>query len=600
VADRLSRRQSALLPRPTAARPTATGSRNRSAGLSLVDLLAPLALIVPMAVVALRYAASSTHVYLSDDLALIDLHVRDALHWQQQLGPFDRFGWNHPGPAVFYLMSVGARILGSGARAEFVSAIVINLLAALATVWIVRRRCGPVAALWCASCLALLALVLASSAPAATTTSEGPLGALVSPWNPDVVIFPIVLFFVLAAAGACGSWLSLLGATLVGSYVIQTNLSTLVIVVVVMVAATAWAVVRAGYRARTRTGAHSAVPEGTGTRVGGTDRAKPVGRLLAAGGVVLLVLLWLPPLVQQVTNRNGNLTLIWRFFTAPHQAVSVSHSFWAVLAADSELVFGLAQEMSTRRLGDPHAREVLVLVLVLLVASACIVLGARRRQPLAVTLGIGTLIGFVFDVVSVTRIVGPVYGYLIVWMVAIPVAALIGLGAALFGSNETVPAVLGGPVGAVGVGTSVAPPVARLVRTSLMALTVAMGAILTVVTARIPPLERASDPTVARVVTLVSDHLRPGPRHVFVGDAGTNLTGLFTFFGLVDVLQERGYHPRVSPLWHTQVGPDYLSNGDEPVQVVLYPPSPKIRRMAGYVGAVPNADIVVAPGPPLP
>jgi hypothetical protein len=595
VADALSRRQSAVLPRPTTA-----GSRNRWASLSPVDLLAPLALVVPLAVVALRYAASSTPVYLSDDLALIDLHVRDALHWQQQLGPFDRFGWNHPGPAVFYLMSIGARILGSGARAEFVSAIVINLLAALATVWIVRRRCGAMAALWCASCLGLLALVLASSAPAATTTSEGPLGALVSPWNPDVVIFPIVLFCVLAAAGAAGSLLSLLGATLVGSYVVQTNLSTLVIVVVFMVAATAWALCRAIYRARAKTGAHSAVTEVTVGPPADGHGAKLAGRLLAGAGVVLLLLLWLPPVVQQVTNRNGNFTLIWRFFTSPHQGVSVSHSFWAALAADSELAFGLAQEMSTRRLGDPHAREVLVLVLALLVAAACIVLGRRRRQPLAVTVGVGSLIGFVFEVVSVSRIVGPVYGYLIVWMVAIPVAALIGLGVALFGSSEVVSADPWRHPGDVRAGTTILPGAARLVPISLMAVTVAVGAILTVVTARIPPLERASDPTVAKAYTLVRDHLRPGPRHVFVGDAGTNLTGLFTFFGLFNVLQEQGYHPRVSPLWHTQVGPGYLSNGEEPVQVVLYPPSAEIRRMAGYVGAVGHADIVVAPGPPLP
>lgn len=615
----MSRRRSTSLTRPMGTR-----ARRVFESVSLLDLLGVLALVVPFAVVGLRYVATSKAVYLSDDLALLDLHVRDALHWRQQLGPFDRFGWNHPGPAVFYLMSIGARIIGSGARSEFVSAIVMNLLAAIATVWVVRRRSGAWAALWCSSCLGLLALVLASSSPGSTTTSEGPLGALVSPWNPDVVIFPMVLFCVLAAAGASGSWLSLLGAVIVGSFVVQTNLSTFVIVGVLMIVATVWALLQA---TRTRSSRARPVEPASAER-----RSEPpgsrgevrdvVGRqhwpavVVTSLGVVVLVLMWIPPVVQQLTNRTGNMTLIWRFFTSPHKAVSVYHALWAVLAADSELAFGVAQEMSSRRLGDPHGTEVLMFVLLLLASALCIALGVRRRRSFAATIGVGSLVGFVLAVVSVTRIVGPVYGYLIVWMVSLPVATLIAVGVLLFDTDRTVawasapPSAEANPARA---GSRLAPRFGSrldsrfdsrlggtLTRTILVVLAVTVGTILTVETARIPPLERASDPTVSQAFGLVSRHLRPGPRHVFVGDAGTTIEGLFTFFGLVDVMQEHGYHPRVSPLWSTQVGPSYLSDDLEPVQVVLYPPSPKIRRMRGYIGSVRNADIVVAPGPPLP
>ena len=43
-------------------------------------------------------AAPSGHLTLPDDLALIDLHVRRALDWKQQVGVFDHNNWNHPGP----------------------------------------------------------------------------------------------------------------------------------------------------------------------------------------------------------------------------------------------------------------------------------------------------------------------------------------------------------------------------------------------------------------------------------------------------------------------------------------------------------------------
>lgn len=571
---------------------------------SVLTALASLALIVPFAVVAIRYAVTPGTVYLSDDLALVDLHVRDALHWQQQLGPFDRFGWAHPGPAVFYLLSVFARILGSGARAEFVGAIVINLLAALATIWVVRRRAGPLPALWCSVCLGVLAAVLGSTSAGATTLSESPLGALVTPWNPDVVIFPLVLFCVLAAAGASGSVLSLLGATLVGSFVVQTNFSTLPIAAIFLVAAAAWAsVVKVLQRRRSEAQAER-IPKPrdpleasaglTGPVAVSLGRRWPSQILLGAAGTVLLVVMWIPPLVQQFTHRPGNLTLIWRFFTSSHPTVSISHSLWAVLAVDAELPFGVAQEMSSRRLGQAHPREVLVLVLVLLVGALALLLGNRRRAPWSAALGAGSLLGLVVAVASVTRIVGPVYGYLIVWEVAVPLAALIGLGSAVLWTETAVRAAVPDRSAVRAARASGTVPAA------LVVLTVVVGSLLTVETSDVPPLQRASDPTVAAAWRLVSEHVRPGREHIFVGDAGTNIDGLFTFFGLVDQLQEHGYHPRVSPLWSTQVGPQLVSDNREPLQIVLYPPSARARAMSGYIGQTRYADIRVAPGPPTP
>src|SRR5258708_3311895 len=102
-------------------------------GSSWMTGLAFAVLGIPFGVILIRFLiASGQHIYLPDDLALIDLHTREALRWRQQLGVFDHNNWNHPGPSYFYLLSLSYRVLGSGARAEYFGATLINALAALA------------------------------------------------------------------------------------------------------------------------------------------------------------------------------------------------------------------------------------------------------------------------------------------------------------------------------------------------------------------------------------------------------------------------------------------------------------------------------------
>ncbi len=121
----------------------------------------------------------------------------------------------------------------------FVGATALNMLAAVAVVAVVRRRTGPARALWAATWVCLLAGVLAAAGPSATTYSESTLGALISPWNPTVVIFPLLLFTVLCAAAVDRSPLSLLAALVVGSFIIQTDISVLPVVAALFVASAA-------------------------------------------------------------------------------------------------------------------------------------------------------------------------------------------------------------------------------------------------------------------------------------------------------------------------------------------------------------------------
>ena len=531
---------------------------------------------VPFIWAMVRLAISpADHLTLPDDLALIDLHVRRAQVWKQQLGVFDHNNWNHPGPTYFYLLSLAYRVLGSSARSLFVGATLLNALSAVACVAVVRRRTTPTRALWAAVWVAVLAGVLAAGGTAATTYSESVLGALVSPWNPMVVLFPLLLMVLLCAGAIDRSAPSLVGALLVGSFVIQTDISTTPLALALVgVAGLVW-LVTVVLDSRSRVGQPSDAPA-VGTAIQGRWSAGLVG-----GGLVALALMWLPPVVQQFTNHPGNLTLIEQFFRAGHPSQTLSASMWSVAAAVAVLVVGPSEVMGSILGGAPaHAGlAVAVSLATVLLASAVTVVGARQRSRFAIGTGVLTLVGIVASVAAVTHVVGFIFGYLVVWAVVLPVATLIGAGTVR-----------------IALPTSSSGPEAQVT-----GVRVVLAAVVVIVTctrvAAIPSLDHASDPHVGQLAALAVPRLAPGQR-IAVGDAGagtvdTRLLDTEEFIGLVDLLDRSGYRPTVNDFWKAQFGPGFRTDGTEPRVVGLSTWTPRSPELRGYVGHVGDMAVTV-------
>jgi hypothetical protein len=533
--------------------------------------------ILPFVVILVRLlAASGQHLYLSDDLALIDLHTRRAVEWRQQLGVFDRNGWNHPGPALFYLLSVPYRILGSGGKALFVGATATNALAAVGCVALVRRRTTPARALWAAVWLCALAAVLAATGAGATTYSESALGALVSPWNPMIVIFPLLLFVLLCASAIDRSGLSVVGALLVGSFVVQTDFSTLPLVFVLFVLTVATWAVTVSMDRRT--------PSARPGRDAGAARHRR-GRVWAGAGAVLFVLMWLPPLIQQVTNSPGNATLIYRFFTSGQPGHSLVSGVNAMAAVFGVLVIGPSEIMSTALGVAPHhlAVAVAVAVAIVLIGIFVVAVGVRQRNRFACGLAGFGLIGSVTVVVSVTHVVGHVFGYLVIWAVVLPVAILIGAGM-----------VRTPLIRAAGDRRWISPSGVRYALTGLAVVSCVLFGIRVL---SIPPLSKVSNAPVQRLTTLVTPKL-PAGGPIFVGDNGAGngrakIIDLEEFIGLVNQLDVAGYQPRVNPFWKAEFGPGYLANGHKRRVILLSTWKPSSLRAPGYVGRVGDIAVTV-------
>ena len=166
-------------------------------------------------------------------------------------------------------------------------------------------------------------------------------------------------------------------------------------------------------------------------------------------------------------------------------------------------------------------------------------------------LGALSLAGGAVTVLAAYRVTGPVFGYLLVWAVAAPLLALIGLGALVLAPANR-------PVAT--------PTRPASLRVAVCGVAVVVCVVLSVHVAVLPPLSTVSDPVVGATVALVTPKLTQG-RPVQVVDAlGPDLLGTEQYIGVVNLLDERGYDPKVSGFFTDLVGPGSSLRATSPLR----------------------------------
>ncbi|HEX5266334.1 MAG TPA: hypothetical protein VFW24_06135 [Acidimicrobiales bacterium] len=369
-----------------------------------LDPLALAAVAVPTVVLAV--VAALDRIGPWGDQGAIQLATDRAGRFSQLVGPYSRFGWSHPGPLWFYLLAGPYRLFGGTGRGLAAATVVVTGVAALAAVAVVARLGGAAAGRWAA---VVVVAQLAALGPA--TVAEV--------WNPAAIIVPTALFLVFCAGLAVGRWWMLAGAVGAGGFLVQTDVSTGLVVAVVGLVALVSAAVR-GRFARSRSAR-------TGREVG-------LGIGVAAG---LAVVVWLPALVQQLTGSPGNLSRVVRFFRSgpgPGTGLATHHPFGP--AARS--VAGALWPPLRGRLGagppGPAATAVILLG-ALALAAVAVAVGTRRGRHLGAALGGAGGLAVVVGVVSATRATGPLYAYLTEWLSGAGAVIVLGLVLALTGER---------------------------------------------------------------------------------------------------------------------------------------------------------------------
>jgi hypothetical protein len=129
---------------------------------------------------------------------------------------------------------------------------------------------------------------------------------------------------------------------------------------------------------------------------------------------VFVVILWFPPLLEQVTRGTGNLGLILNFFRAGHPGQPIGESIAIVGSQLRRFPFGRG-----RVVNDPvplHAGDSILVAAYLGLVLLIVLVGHRRRDDFAVRIGIVSGVALVTSVLAVSRITGGTFDFLLTWI----------------------------------------------------------------------------------------------------------------------------------------------------------------------------------------
>lgn len=256
-----------------------------------VDASVPSAVVwITVALVAVPFVVAAlsvvgTHWNPAGDQAIEVMRIRDVgTAHTPLLGQWSRWSWAHPGPLTFWLLAPFARSLGNDG--VLLGTAVLNLAAAIGVV-LVAARIAPAAAVLAGAMTGILAHAVG-------------LDFLIYLWNPWAAFFPFLLFLVLVWVVRAGRPQWLAAAVGVGSFVLQSHTGYLALTAGLLALAAA-GTVRAAIRWRSGADDPDAV------------EARRRARRRLGAAVLVGIVLWIPPLIQEVTGDPGNLTAIERY-----------------------------------------------------------------------------------------------------------------------------------------------------------------------------------------------------------------------------------------------------------------------------------------------
>ncbi len=313
-------------------------------------LVAALIIFVAIAVAFVRTIVGTWHA--TGDQALIELRTFDVGGRHTPLiGPYSRFGWNHPGPSLFYALAPALRGFGGRDVGILAGGLSINALA-LASMFVITRRRGDAAA-WV---LVVLVAAIFVRAPSAE--------ALFDPWNPYVIVLPLLAAAVCAWSAAAGGRWSLVATVVLTSFVAQTHIGAALPAAALALLAVLWSAV--------------------GIWNAPTDaRSRCVRSIAIALGVGIVV--WLPPIVQAATSSGGNLRAIWDFWSAGYttDGFALGARFTSMQYAIPAPWMGATEHTSLGGALLPSTNRFPVALILLTVATIAVV---RRRDHDAIAL----------------------------------------------------------------------------------------------------------------------------------------------------------------------------------------------------------------------
>jgi hypothetical protein len=378
--------------------PAAVVERDRAgffAAHPYVVLAAVVAVIATPLLVALG-VLHSPRFYPLLDLAQTELRIRDVFTRHTPLiGLPGRFGTfpnqgSHPGPISFYALWPVYRLLGSSAFAMQCATASLHILTLTVSLWLARRRGG-------------VPLVLAVGAIAVRLYASYGGAILTEAWNPYMPVTWWFLFLLAMWSVACRDYVVLPIAVVAATFCMQTHVPYLGLAGALLAIVTLGMIVLE-WRARRA---------GTEADTDATTRWRALWKWIAVA-VVLGAVLWVPPVVEQFTHDPGNLSVLSKDLRHPHEPVAGTKEGIRLFLHHLD-----PTDLFTNSDMTPDQRTVQgslapgMAFLALWGVSAVVAVWKRQRDAIALHAVVaGALF---FELVSMSRIAGPTYFYLMLW-----------------------------------------------------------------------------------------------------------------------------------------------------------------------------------------
>jgi hypothetical protein len=481
-------------------------------------------------------------LYPVGDHAVLELYTRLAAQGAQLLGPYSRFHFHHPGPALFYASVPLYWLAGENPVGLKITALVVNALC-LYSVLRVMASAGHAA-------LLSAAVVLAVFLHAFTAVG------VLSNWNPRVIVLPFGAAVFAWAAAAAGRSSFLPVATLATSFAVQTHLATAPTLAVT---------------AATALGLVLAAPVRRPLGLPPAPRRPLVASLLVSA--LIFVVLWLPPFLEEFAPGGGNLTHLLEFSRrVPLRHPSLGTAFRVVAAGTTGfLEAGAASSAATIAAALAQCAGL----------ALAVRQGVRSRIPLLLSLSLLCLVGMAVAVLSVWHIAGRPFPYLVAWLGTLGVATTVAGAWAVLATVQQVTAVQ------------------RRGWLRVAAATAAGVLVLTPVASDVLSARRPASPAparqpyslqVRRLAVSVGPFLRStGPkRSLFVVDRHADRS---VATGLLLALDKQGVSLGVRPFGPFRFGGRFTPHGTEEALLVLGPSAPtgvdlKRTRLLGEAGGI--------------
>jgi hypothetical protein len=331
------------------------------------------------------------------DMAVLESYTIRAARGELLVGPYSRFFWNHPGPLYFYLQAPFHVLTSYRSEALWAGALTLNLTALGVVFWVALRKGGS-----------LLGLSIAGlSGFFLWRVSD----MLTSPWNPHVLVLPLMALVMVAASMAIGSLALFPAVAFLATFVGQTHVGLVPVVVAVAGLATLLALVFEDRENR----------ENRKSRASSIDWRR-VLRIANATAWLLLVL-WMLPLAEELHAAKGNLSRLWEFFFVEErtgQRLSTAFNAWAEMISgvlSPWLRVGWGGELKVS--GRVWLRYAAVLQLVALAGIAA--LGAKKGNRFPSVLAGILCLAWIVAGWSVTRIEDALVDHAVFWITGLGV-----------------------------------------------------------------------------------------------------------------------------------------------------------------------------------